>query len=201
VATERLGILGGTFDPPHVAHVHLAEAARDQFDLDRVLLVVAGDPWQKAGAVEAGAEERLAMAEAAFSGMAGIEVSAMEVGRPGPTYTVDTLEALARDDRVLLLILGADAAARIQTWHRAERVRELATLLVADRSGSGEAAEQVVARLRERGWRCEVLNFQPHAVSSTALRQRLAGGEDVAEEIPVEVVRVVEERGLYTRSQ
>ncbi|HLF99027.1 MAG TPA: nicotinate-nucleotide adenylyltransferase [Acidimicrobiia bacterium] len=201
MATERLGILGGTFDPPHVAHVHLAEAARDQFDLDRVLLVVAGDPWQKAGAVEAGAEERLAMAEAAFSGMAGIEVSAMEVGRPGPTYTVDTLEALARDDRVLLLILGADAAARIQTWHRAERVRELATLLVADRSGSGEAAEQVVARLRERGWRCEVLNFQPHAVSSTALRQRLAGGEDVAEEIPVEVVRVVEERGLYTRSQ
>lgn len=201
MATERLGILGGTFDPPHLAHVDLAEAARDQFELDRVLLVVAGDPWQKAGRVEAAAGERLAMAEAAFSGVPGVEVSGIEVDRPGPTYTVDTLEALERDDRVLFLVLGADAAAGIETWHRGERVRELATLLVADRSGCGEAADRVVARLRERGWRCEVVNFEPHAVSSTALRERLAEGEDVRAEMPAEVVRVVEEQGLYTRPQ
>lgn len=197
--TQRLGILGGTFDPPHAAHLELAEAARAQFGLDRVLLVVAGDPWQKRDQVEAPASERLAMVAVAAEGRPGLEASALEVERPGPSYTVDTLEELAGPDRELFLILGADVAASLHTWHRWDRVRELAALLVADRPGAAESAAETAERLRAGGWRCEVVTLPPHDLSSTELRERLAGGEPVEDEVPAGVVRVVEERGLYTR--
>ena len=174
-------------------------AARDQFALDRVLLVVAGDPWQKRGEVQAGARERLAMAEAAAAGRPGIEVSDVEVEREGPSYSVDTLEELSRDHRELFLILGTDAAAGLQTWRNPEHVRELATVLVADRPGVPTGASELVERLRSEGWRCEVVELPPHDVSSTELRGLLAEGEDVGDEVPPPVVRVVEERGLYTR--
>lgn len=195
---ERIGILGGTFDPPHVAHLHLAVAARDQFDLDRVLLVVAGDPWQKRGEVGADAPARLAMAQAAFAGIPGIEVSDLEIRRSGPTYTADTLEELAAPGRRLHLILGADAAVGLPTWHRPERVRDLADLLIADRPGS-TAAEEVVEGLAADGWRADVVRLDHHDVSSTNLRDRLAGGGDVDGALSADVIRVVEERGLYTR--
>lgn len=198
---ERVGILGGTFDPPHAAHLELAEAAREQFDLDRVLFVVAGDPWQKRDAVEAGAAERLAMAQAAVVGHPGFEVSAVEVERAGPSYTADTLEELAAPGRELFLVLGADAAAGLASWHDPERLRALATVLVADRPGAPVGAADIVARLRAEGWRAEAVHLPPHDVSSTELRDRLAGGDDVGGDVPPAVVRVAEERGLYTRSR
>ena len=96
---ERLGILGGTFDPVHVAHLAAAAAARDQLGLDRVLVVVAGDPWQKRGRVCAPAEDRYEMVAAAIEGVAGLEASRIEIDRAGPTYTVDTVEGLLRRSR------------------------------------------------------------------------------------------------------
>lgn len=194
----RVGILGGTFDPPHVAHVELADAARDQWHLDRVLLMVAGDPWQKRGEVAAGMRERLAMVEALVAGHADLEVSAMEVERPGPSYTVDTLEALGQDGDELFLIVGADVAAGLHTWHRSERVKELATVLVADRPGALPASD-LVGALGAQGWRCGVVDLPFHDVSSTDVRERLAAGDAVAGLVPAPVVRVVEEHGLYTR--
>ncbi|MBI2168069.1 MAG: nicotinate (nicotinamide) nucleotide adenylyltransferase [Actinobacteria bacterium] len=196
---HRVGVLGGTFDPPHVAHLDLAEAARDQFGLERVLLVVAGDPWQKRGQVEAGARERLAMVEAAVGERPGIEVSTVEVDREGPSYTVDTLEGLAEPGTELFLILGADAAATLDTWRRPERVRQLAEILLADRPGAPASAANLADRLRADGWRCEVIEMAPHDVSSTELRTRLARGAPVGPDVPPGVVRVAEERGLYTR--
>lgn len=198
-ARERLGVFGGTFDPPHAGHIELAEAARTQFGLHRVLFVVAGDPWQKEGAVVGSARDRLAMVEAAVRGREGLAASAMEVERPGPSYTADTLEALARPDRALFLILGADVAAGLDSWHRSDRVRELATLLVADRPGAVMPAAQVAKSLQASGWRCDLVGLAtPHDVSSTELRERLARGDAVAD-VPREVVRVIEEHGLYTR--
>lgn len=196
---ERLGILGGTFDPPHLAHLELAEAAREQFHLDRVLLVVAGDPWQKRDAVRADPSARLAMARAAITGHLGLEVSDVEIQREGPSYTVDTLEALSSLDRKLYLILGADAASGLATWHDPDGVRERATVLVADRPGADALAAELVESLRAEGWSCELLHLPPHDVSSTELRERLAHGDEVTGEVPGEVVRVVSERGLYTR--
>lgn len=196
---ERVGVLGGTFDPPHVAHLELADAAREQFDLDRVIFVVAGDPWQKSGQVVAAGAERLAMVEAALADRPGFEASAIEIERPGPTYTAETLEELARPDRELYLIVGADVAAGLDTWHEPDRVRGAATILVADRPGASGSARQVTEELVQAGWRCAVVDLPPRDVSSTDVRRRLADAEPPGDSLPPPVVRVVEERGLYTR--
>lgn len=194
---ERVGVLGGTFDPVHVAHLVAALAARHALDLDRVVLVVAGDPWQKRGAVVASAADRLAMTRAAVDGLDeadgrnGIEVSALEVERSGPTYTIDTLRAFSAADRELFLIVGSDVAARLDTWHRADEVRTAATLVVVSRenatsvSGPGSLVHLPIPRLD---------------VSSTELRTRVANGEPIDGLVPAGAVRVIRERRLYTRS-
>lgn len=198
-ADTRWGVLGGTFDPPHRAHRALAEAARDQLGLDRVLLVVAADPWQKRGDVEAPAVDRLAMAEALARGGEKIEASALEIERGGPSYTAETLEDLEAPGRELVVVLGADAADRLDTWERSERVRELATIAVADRA-AGPDGFAVVDRLRAQGWRCEVVDLPAVDISSTEIRERRRRGEAVDDVVPPQVVRVIEERDLYTRS-
>jgi nicotinate-nucleotide adenylyltransferase len=108
---ERLGILGGTFDPVHVGHIVAAVQVRADQGLDRVLMVPAGDPWQKRGLVVASAEQRLAMVEIACRGLPGVEASRVEVDADGPSVTADTLERLAAPEREISLLLGADAAA------------------------------------------------------------------------------------------
>ncbi|HVM40120.1 MAG TPA: nicotinate-nucleotide adenylyltransferase [Acidimicrobiia bacterium] len=199
---ERLGILGGTFDPPHAGHLALARAARKAAALDRVLLVVAGDPWQKRGEVTAAAADRLAMTEALAAGEEGVEVSDVEVRRAGPSYTVDTLEALARPGRRLVLVLGDDVAARLSTWHRSERVRELAELLVASRPGGDPAAaSEVVDALRRDGWIVQAMADRLVDASSTGIRARLATGDPVDGLVPDSVLRVIRDRGLYTPPQ
>jgi nicotinate-nucleotide adenylyltransferase len=195
---ERIGVLGGTFDPPHVGHVALAEAARDQLGLDRVLLVVAADPWQKRGDVEAGVDDRVAMVEAAVEGHSGLVASDVEVRRGGPSYTADTLEALARPGRALYLVIGGDVAASLGTWERPDDVRALAVLAVAARPDVA-GSTGVVEALRAGGWRCEEVHLEPVAASSTEARRRLLAGEPVAQILAPAVIRVIEERGLYTR--
>src|SRR5438270_11610742 len=122
----RLGVFGGTFDPVHNGHLAAAVNARRALGLDRVVVVPARDPWQKQDRELAPAEARLAMLEAAMAGVAGVEASSMELDRPGPTYTADTLEELHRrePDADLFLIVGADAAADLATWDRQEVIRE-----------------------------------------------------------------------------
>src|SRR5437588_2120009 len=126
-ATERLGVFGGTFDPVHVGHIVVAVETRHALTLDRVLLVVAGDPWQKRGAVIAAADERFAMVEAAVRDVDGVEASRVEIDRVGASVTADTLEALAAPDRELFLILGSDAASNMGTWRRLDDTRPLCT--------------------------------------------------------------------------
>lgn len=196
---QRVGILGGTFDPPHRGHLELAVAARDQFALDRVLLVVAGDPWQKRGEVEASADDRLAMVRAAIVGRSRLEVSAIEIERGGPTYTVDTLDAFRCAGRDLYLIVGADVAGSLDTWHRPDRVRELAVLLVAGRPDDEPAPRTLARTLQDQGWRCGVVAMDEVPISSTELRELLHDGADVGAWVSAPVMRVIEERGLYTR--
>lgn len=119
--TRRLGVFGGTFDPPHLGHVRAVAAARDQLALDRLIVTVANDPWRKPESPTASPALRLDMARAAFSGMDRVEVSDLEIVRGGPTYTVDTVEALLASDpkTSIVVILGADAAAGLREWHRA----------------------------------------------------------------------------------
>jgi nicotinate-nucleotide adenylyltransferase len=192
---ERIGVFGGTFDPVHVGHVVAAVEARRALGLDRVLLVVAGDPWQKRGLVVARAADRLAMVEAAVEGIEGLEASALEVERPGPTYTADTLEALTAPQRELFLVVGADVAATLSTWTGVERIPDLATLVVVERAGASPAVELGPP------WRVERLAIPQLDVSSTELRARAARGWPLDGFVPPGAVRVVRERGLYNKGQ
>lgn len=130
----RTGILGGTFDPIHIAHLHAAETALHQADLDRVLIMPAGDPWQKTDRSVTPAHHRLEMARLAVAGVVGLEVDDREVGRRGATYTVDTLATFPEDEE-LYLVMGADTALGIPTWKDADRLLSMVNLLVVPRPG------------------------------------------------------------------
>ena len=190
---ERLGVLGGTFDPVHVAHLAAASAARYQLELDRVLVVVAGDPWQKRGRVCAPAEARFEMVEAAIDGVVGLEASRLEIDRGGPTYTIDTVEALRRETlpAELFLIVGSDVAASVDTWHRAGALRAAVTLAIVDR-------EDVAASAPPPGWRSVGVRMPRLDVSSTELRRRVTAGESIDFLVPPPAARVLRARGLYT---
>jgi nicotinate-nucleotide adenylyltransferase len=189
---ERIGVLGGTFDPVHVGHLVAAGDARWALQLDRVLLVVAGDPWQKRGQVAASARDRLALAEAAVADVDGIEASPVEVDRSGASVTADTLEELAAPGREFFLLLGADAVANMPTWRRLEETRRLATIVVIERAGDAHAEPP------GRGWRYERLSIPRLDVSSSDIRRRLAAGRPVDGLVPAPVIREIRARGLYT---
>jgi nicotinate-nucleotide adenylyltransferase len=189
---ERIGVFGGTFDPVHVGHLVAAVEARRALELDRVLMVVAGDPWQKRGNVTASAADRLAMVEAAVADVEGVEACDLEIRRPGPTYTADTLEALAREGRSLFLIVGADVAATLHTWTGVERIPALATLAVVDRAGVPPAPDPAGP-----GWQIERLSIPRLEISSTELRARASRGWPLDGLVPPGAIRIVRERSLY----
>lgn len=189
----RLGVFGGTFDPPHVGHVVVAATARWALGLDRVLLVVANDPWQKSGdRAVTPATDRLALVEAAVEGVGAVEASDLELRRGGPSYTADTLRELgdAHPGAKLFLILGADAAAGLPTWERAEEVRRACTAVLVDRPGTpaGELPS---------GWDFTRLEIPRLDVTSTDLRARVAAGMPIDGLVPPGVCSVIAARGLY----
>jgi nicotinate-nucleotide adenylyltransferase len=189
---ERLGILGGTFDPVHVGHLVAAVDVRHALSLDRVVLMVANQPWQKSGRRLTPAADRLAVVEAAVAGTTGVEASAKEIDRGGESYTADTLEELFDEDpsRRLYLIVGADVAAELHTWRRPGVVARLATLVVVSRAG---------ARPVEVGppWRAEHVEIPALDVSSSDLRARAAEGRPIEHLVPLAAVACIRERGLY----
>jgi nicotinate-nucleotide adenylyltransferase len=189
---ERLGVFGGTFDPVHVAHVVVAAETRSALRLDRVLLVVAGDPWQKRGKVVAPARDRLMLVQAAVEGVDGVEASPVEVERDAPSVTADTLDALAGPHRELFLVLGADAVANMHTWRRLEDTRSLATIVIVERNGD------VHAEPPGPGWKVERVPIPRLDVSSSDVRARLAEGRPVDGLVPAAVVHAIRARGLYT---
>jgi nicotinate-nucleotide adenylyltransferase len=189
---ERVGVLGGTFDPVHIGHVVAAVDVRAALDLDRVLMVVAGDPWQKRGSVEALPEQRFAMAEIACDDLAGVEVSRLELDHDGPSVTADTLERLVAPDRELFLLLGADAVANMPTWRRLEETRDLAAIAVVERAG--EHAEPPGP-----GWRFEHVTIPRLDVSSSDIRARIGAGLPIDGLTPPRVVDFIRDAGLYNR--
>ena len=190
---ERLGVFGGTFDPPHVGHLVTAVNVRHELALDRVLLVVSSVPWQKVGTREiSAAAARLAMVEAAVADVEGLEASPIEVEAGGPSYTADTLAALHAEDpdRALFVILGADAAAGLTTWERYEEVRDRATIVVVERPG-GVTVDDLP------GWRWQRVEVPRLEVSSTDLRARAVDGRPLDYLVTHEVAAWIESHGLY----
>jgi nicotinate-nucleotide adenylyltransferase len=193
MANERLGVFGGTFDPPHIGHLAAAVNVRHDLGLDRVLLVVNNIPWQKQGErAISPAADRLAMVQAAVADVEGLEVSSVEIEAGGPSYTADTLATLLAEDpaRELFVILGADAAAGLETWERSAEVRDLATVVVVERPGAKDAEPLP-------GWRWARVEVPRLEVSSTDLRQRVVDGRPLDYLVTHEVVACIQERGLY----
>jgi nicotinate-nucleotide adenylyltransferase len=192
LAGRRIGVFGGTFDPIHRGHVEVAESVRDSLGLDRMLVVVANHPWQKQDRPVTPAEDRFAMVAAALADRPGLEPSRIELDRGGPSYTVDTVrELLQREPEVtVVLVVGADVVAALDTWHEHEALRDLVTLAVVDRPG-------VPIVDPPAGWRFVHVVVAPMDVSSTELRARLEAGEPVEDAVDEPVIRCMSERGLY----
>lgn len=190
---ERLGIFGGTFDPPHLGHLVTAVNVRHELDLDRILLVVNHQPWQKLGTRDISpATDRLAMVESAVAGVERLEACDVEIVRGGMSYTADTLTEINRRHPAseLFVILGTDAAAGIETWERADEVRRQATVVVVDRPGAHEGS-------LPHGWSWARVEVPRLEVSSTDLRARVADGRPLDYLLPDGVVDTIRRRHLY----
>jgi len=185
----RLGIMGGTFDPIHLGHLIAASEAHARFSLDRVLFLPAACPWQKSGYSDA--EDRFLMTSFAAAGHRGFEVSRLEIDRRGPTYTSETLQTLSEHhgDSQLFLILGADAAAGLRTWHEPQRLLELATLLVPGRVGAQKIPDDIPH---------ETLEMPVIDISSTEIRNRVRAGRPIEFLVPPGVAIHIRTAGLYT---
>lgn len=189
----RIGVFGGTFDPPHVGHLVTAVNVRHALGLDEVLLVVAHEPWQKLGSRPISpAADRLAMVRAAVRGVDGLGACDLEIERGGHSYTADTLAELARlnPGAELFLVLGADAATGLPTWERVEEVRDLASLVVVDRPGEPAAVVPP-------GWDWTPVEVPRLEVSSTDLRDRVLDGRPLDYLLPRDVISCVRDLQLY----
>ena len=189
----RIGILGGTFDPIHVGHVVVGTEVRWTLGLDRMLLVVANQPWQKASArTVTPAGDRYALVEAAVAEVEGLEASDLELRRGGPSYTADTVAQLAgaHPDSDLFLVIGSDLVPDLPTWERVEEVRAAVTLVVVARPGAP-------LHLPPSPWRSEAVRVPALDVSSSDLRARVAEGRPIDGLVPPAAVRQIRQRGLY----
>jgi nicotinate-nucleotide adenylyltransferase len=189
----RTGIMGGTFDPPHNAHIVMAETALRVIPLDTVLFMPSPDPPLKSAARVSRYEDRLEMARLAIEGRPGLDLSRLEESRAGPSYTVDLLRHFLRVNRGdPFLILGADSVCDLPRWKEPEEILALATLVVFPRTGYS-------SRLTVKGDASVILFESPVIdLSSTEIRARVRGGEPVRGLLPDAVAEFVLDKGLYT---
>jgi nicotinate-nucleotide adenylyltransferase len=194
-----IGVLGSAFNPPHLGHLALAQEALWQLGLDEVVFVPTGQAPHKRIAEEPGREARMEMTRLAAAEDPRFSVSALEVEREGPSYTYETLEALAEDraDTQLVFVMGADAAVGLESWRRPERVVELASLAVARRAGVSEADVDEVLGSLGAAARAAALEMPQFGVSSSAVRERARQGRPLRFLVPDPVASFIEEMEIY----
>ena len=183
VLLRRLGLFGGTFDPPHNGHVAAlcAAAATGRFDVIEV--TVAGDPYRKSAVGQVhSAKLRLAMAAAAFDHLDLVRVSDREINRPGPSYTIDTVKELLEEAEHVDVLIGADLAPQLPTWHRAQELRELVAVGIIPRPGTPLMVPE--------GWNCYEIAMAPVDLSSTFLRDTPLDVEGLKLFMPEEVIAI-----------
>jgi nicotinate-nucleotide adenylyltransferase len=195
----RLGILGGTFNPPHLGHLVCAQEAHVHLGLDRVMLVPARVPPHKPVADEPGVEHRLELCRLAVAGDARLAVSDIEVRREGPSYTVDTLQLLTATGSYteICLIVGGDIAAGLPNWRSPEQVLSLATLAVAQREAPPRSAIDEALSQVPGGERTRFFEMPAIGISSSAIRRRVRDGEPVRYLVPEAVAQYIERHQLY----
>jgi nicotinate-nucleotide adenylyltransferase len=198
----RIGIFGGTFNPPHLGHLVCAQEGYLRLGLQRVFLVPARIPPHKPVDDEPGVGHRLEMTRIASEGSDWLEVSELEVQREGPSYTVDTLEELhsRTPDSELFLIVGADVAAGMPKWRDPERVLSLATLAVAERPGTARSAVEGALHAIQGGEHATFFEMPEIGISSTMLRDRVRAGQPTRYLMPDAVRSYIDQHSLYRSS-
>ncbi|GAA4405192.1 putative nicotinate-nucleotide adenylyltransferase [Advenella faeciporci] len=194
---KKIGLLGGSFNPVHYAHLALAQTALSTLSLDEVQLIPAGNPWQKQ-ALPVSGQQRLEMLRLAIANYPGMVVNDIEIAREGATYTIDTLRALPAN-ACYYWLLGSDQLANFCSWHQWEEIINHVTLVVAQRNTHPcEVPPPLAEKLQQKGKKLITLSFEAMDISSTDIRQRLANRQDVSQLIPQPVLEYIRQHKLYT---
>lgn len=198
---KRVGILGGTFDPIHVGHLMTAEAVRDEYHLDKVIFIPAAVPPHKQNQDVTEAMHRYVMTVLATCSNHNFEVSDIEMNRPGPSYTIDTIRELLErfgEDTEFYFITGADAIQEIHTWDRIEELLEMCHFIGASRQGCLPDVNQIKASFGELGKRkIHRLETPELEISSTDIRNRIKKGYSIKYIVPTAVEQYIYKQGLY----
>ena len=196
-AKARIGVMGGTFDPIHVGHLAIADDVREALGLERILFVPAGTPPHKPAGAVTPVEHRVAMVEAAIADNAAFELSRIEVDRPGPSYTVDTVEALASTFDVTV-ILSVETFLELPSWHEPDRLFAAASVAVVPREGYASPDPAWLSNaFPGREDRVRYVEAPHLGVSSTGIRARIAAGRTIRYLVPIAVAKYVAAHGLY----
>lgn len=198
---KRIGVFGGTFDPPHIGHLVLATAAADQLSLDRVVFIPAGIPPHKRNSPRSSGTDRLLLTRLAIAGEASFELNPIEIERTGVSYTVETVESLVDiygEETDLVLIMASDSFASIDTWRDPDRLLELAEWAVGPRPGWPlPTREELASRWGPRHSRIHLLDAPPIGISSSEVRARIAAGRPIRYLVPRAVEDEIVLRSLY----
>jgi nicotinate-nucleotide adenylyltransferase len=199
---RRIGVLGGTFDPPHIGHLWLGALAADALDLDRVLFMPAAKPPHKGDRLVSRATDRLLMTRLAVQPDSRFDLSVLEMERPGPSYTIDSVMELKRltPDAEMYLVMAADSLAQIDTWREPDRLLDEIEWVVGPRSGSDVPDRSALEeRFGERAARIHLLTGPSLEVSSSEIRRRVAAGHTIRYLVPRDVEELIIDRELYRR--
>lgn len=196
---KRLGLLGGTFDPPHHGHVRLAQAALAQLQLDQVLWLVTADPPHKQGNPISPVTQRVALVNAAIAGEPAFQLSRIDVDRPGPHWSADTVRLLSAQflGVALVFLLGGDSLRDLPKWQRPRELLHYCTLGVLRRPGDAIDLPALEAQLPGLSAKVEFIEAPPLDIASNELRRRLQAGEDVADFMPAAVWQLIQQEGWY----
>ncbi|MBE6095767.1 MAG: nicotinate-nucleotide adenylyltransferase [Schwartzia succinivorans] len=198
---HRVGILGGTFDPIHNGHLMMAEAVRDEYEMEKVLFIPAAQPPHKRGHKISPAEDRYMMTVLATCMNPAFEVSDIEMRREGLSYSIDTVRALLRatgGDSEFFFIAGTDVIREIHTWERIEELLDICPFIAASRPGCRPDVERTRNLLGDLGVRqIHLLNTPELEISSTDIRERVAAGRSIKYIVPSEVEHYIYKKGLY----
>jgi len=199
---HRIGVIGGTFDPIHYGHLAAAEEARVRMNLERVLFVVAGLPPHKLDEEVTPVEHRLAMVSLAIASNPLFEISRVDVDRPGPSYTVDTISILRErwgQETEILFIMGLDSLVELPTWHQPQRLIQLCRLVVVRRPRFEIDMAELEASVPGISSRMEIIDMPEVDISASELQQRVREDLPIKYQVPEEVERYIEEHELYRR--
>ena len=196
---QRIGILGGTFDPPHVGHLILAEYSAEALELDHLFIAPAADPPHKQGEIKTPVQHRLAMLECAISDNERFSLSRIDIDRPGPHYSLDTIRIVSEQfpDAELYFVMGGDSFRELPTWHRPQEIIKLCKIVVMRRPYDNirpDMHENIVPGLAQR---VIVIDAPLLEISSTDIVERLRRGKSVRYLVPDAVLAYIEEHGLY----